>query len=134
MRVKVRACTLRGHGHVDSRDRGDDTTTGKKRAAEQETKGGQQGCARGEGGGGTYKKQDSQPGSMAGITQRVRSGAAAFLDMVASAPGSTHDLDSKVGRHKRVGRQGAHLRSTRLEDEGGGEERLDAGRGCRWRR
>jgi hypothetical protein len=45
----------------------------------------------------------SQPGSMTGITQRVRGGAAAFRDTVASTQGSTRDLDSKVGRHKRVG-------------------------------
>jgi hypothetical protein len=45
----------------------------------------------------------SQPGSMTGITQRVHGGAAAFQDTVASTQGSTRDLDSKVGRRKRVG-------------------------------
>jgi hypothetical protein len=29
MRVKVRACARRGHGHGDGRDHGDDTTTGR---------------------------------------------------------------------------------------------------------
>jgi hypothetical protein len=40
---------------------------------------------------------------MTGITQRVHGGAAAFQDTVASTQGSTRDLDSKVGRRKRVG-------------------------------
>jgi hypothetical protein len=35
--------------------------------------------------------------------QRKRGSAMAFRDMAASAQGSTRDLDSKAGRHKRCG-------------------------------
>jgi hypothetical protein len=133
MRVKVRMCTCRGHGHGDGRDHGDHTTTGKNERLNKKGMAAS-GVVRGEVCGDTYKKQDYQLGSMASITQRVRGGATVFLDKVASAPSSTCDLDSKVDRHKSVGRQDTHLRSLRPEDEGGGEERLDAGRGCRRRR
>lgn len=102
-----------------ARVRGGDTTVHRAQQERNEGKRGNKwGCACLVEGCDTFKNKPRHDTKDSFTQERARR-----RDATVSTQGSTHDLDSKVGRHRTYGRCDAHLRTKGPSCEGVGEER-----------